>query len=46
MENGFNVFDGPLHTNDNRVIGGEGSALSDEEITGGIDWYYHTVIEL
>jgi basic membrane protein A len=45
MEQGFNVFDGPLQTNDNRIIGREGATLSDAEITGGIDWYYHTVIQ-
>jgi basic membrane protein A len=45
IEQGFNVFDGPLRTNDNRIIGREGATLSDAEITGGINWYYHTVIE-
>jgi basic membrane protein A len=41
-----NVFDGELRTNDGRIIGQAGETLGDSEITGGIDWYYHTVIEL
>jgi basic membrane protein A len=41
----FNVFDGELRTNDGRIIGTKGETLSDSEIQGGIDWYYHTVIE-
>jgi basic membrane protein A len=45
LERGFNVFDGPLLTNEGWIAGGEGTSLSDEEITGGINWYYHTVIE-
>jgi basic membrane protein A len=42
----FNVFDGELRTSDGRIIGAKGAALPDGEILGGIDWYYHTVIEL
>ncbi|MDR1908727.1 MAG: BMP family ABC transporter substrate-binding protein [Spirochaetaceae bacterium] len=46
METGaFNVFDGELATNDGRIIGSAGATLSDEAITGGMDWYYHTVAE-
>lgn len=43
FEDGFNVFDGELRTNDGRVVGKPGATLTDGEITGGIDWYYHTV---
>jgi basic membrane protein A len=46
IEDGFNVFDGELETNDGQRIGRGGSTLSDSEIIGGIDWYYHNVIEL
>jgi basic membrane protein A len=42
----FNVFDGELRTRDGRIIGAAGATLSDGEITGGINWYYHTVDEL
>jgi basic membrane protein A len=45
VEEGFNVFDGVLETNDGRTLGKEGTTLSDREITGGIHWYYRTVIE-
>jgi basic membrane protein A len=41
----FNVFDGEMKTNDNRIIGEKGSTLADSEIIGNINWYYHTVIE-
>jgi basic membrane protein A len=44
-EEGFNVFDGEMRTNDGKIIGVKGSTLSDAEIIGGIDWYYHTIIE-
>jgi basic membrane protein A len=42
-EGAFNVFDGLMETNDGRTIGG--TTLPDDVITGGIDWYYHTVRE-
>jgi basic membrane protein A len=46
MESGaFNVFDGVMETNDGRIIGGAGTTLPDDVITGGIDWYYRTVRE-
>jgi basic membrane protein A len=46
MEEGaFNVFDGPMETNDGRTIGGAGTTLPDSVISGGIDWYYRTVRE-
>lgn len=44
-ENGFNVFDGMLKTNDGRVMGTPGGTLSDEQIGKEMHWYYHTVIE-
>ena len=46
LNEGFNVFDGLIETNDGRRIGAEGGTLSDEEITGGIDWYYRNVVTL
>lgn len=44
MEDGFNVFDGVLETNDGKVVGAEGGTLDDATITGGINWYYKNVI--
>jgi basic membrane protein A len=44
--NGFNVFDGVMETNDGRFIGVEGATLSDSEILTGINWYYRNVIVL
>ena len=46
LDDGFNVFDGVLETNDGRTVGESGKTLSDEVILGGINWYYSTVIEL
>ena len=40
------VFSGAMETNDGRVIGSEGTTLSDNETQFGINWYYRTVIEL
>jgi basic membrane protein A len=46
MERGaFNVFDGPLETNDGRIVGAEGATLPDSVISAGIDWYYRNVRE-
>ena len=45
IREGFNVFDGLLKTNDGRTIGQAGKTLSDAVILGGINWYYHNVIE-
>jgi basic membrane protein A len=42
---GFNVFDGVMETNDGQTIGGAGTTLQDEVITGGMDWYYRNVRE-
>jgi len=43
IENGFNIFDNVMETNDERKIGTEGGTLSDGEITGGINWYYRNI---
>ncbi|MCL2268328.1 MAG: BMP family ABC transporter substrate-binding protein [Chitinispirillia bacterium] len=43
LEEGFNVFEGEIKTNDGRIVGTPGGKLSDGEITGGIDWYYRNV---
>ena len=42
----FNVFSGVMETNDGRIIGSEGSNLTDREIQFGIDWHYRTISEL
>lgn len=41
----FNVFDGVLLTNEGEEIGTAGTTLADERITGGMHWYYHTVVD-
>jgi basic membrane protein A len=46
IDDGFNVFDGVLKTNDGQTVGTEGATLTDSEILGGINWYYRNVIEL
>ena len=47
LESGaFNVFSGILKTNEGRDLGKTGESLPDSEIRSGINWYYHTVIEL
>ena len=43
LNNGFNVFDGVLETNDGSTVGEEGSTLDDATIKGGINWYYKNV---
>ena len=40
----FDVFSGVMETNDGRRIGKAGENLSDDEIRGGINWYYRNVI--
>ena len=40
------VFEGPLRTNTGRIIGAPGSTLSDGEITGSVNWYYRTVVDV
>lgn len=44
LNDGFNVFDGVIETNDGPTIGTAGSTLSDADITGGINWYYKNVV--
>lgn len=43
LNEGFNVFDGVLETNDGSTVGEEGSTLDDATIKGGINWYYKNV---
>lgn len=43
LENGFNVFDGVIETNDGKTVGVAGKTLDDAAITGGINWYFKTV---
>ncbi len=44
IEEGFNVFDGVLETNDGKTVGEEGKTLDDATITGGINWYYKNIV--
>lgn len=46
LNDGFNVFDDVMETNDGRKIGVAGGTLSDSEIIGGINWYYRNIVEL
>ena len=43
LNEGFNVFDGVLETNEGTTVGEEGSTLDDATIKGGINWYYKNV---
>lgn len=43
LNEGFNVFDGVIETNDGSTVGAEGSTLDDATIKGGINWYYKNV---
>ncbi|MCL2063594.1 MAG: BMP family ABC transporter substrate-binding protein [Candidatus Cloacimonetes bacterium] len=43
IDNGFNVFEGLLETNDGQIIGTHGESLPDEVITSGINWYYRNI---
>ena len=43
LNDGFNVFDGIIETNDGSTVGAEGSTLDDATITGGINWYFKNV---
>jgi basic membrane protein A len=45
INEGFNVFDGLLVSNDGKTIGEAGSTLADSEITGGMNWYYRNIVE-
>ena len=42
----FSIFDGAMETNDGRTVGQPGGTLSDDEITGGINWYYRNIVVL
>ena len=44
VEEGFNVFDGVLETNDGKTVGEEGKTLDDATITGGINRYYKNIV--
>lgn len=44
IEEGFNVFDGVIETNDGSTVGAEGSTLSDADITGSMNWYFKNVV--
>lgn len=41
-----NVFDGVMRTNSGRTVGAPGGTLPDGEITGSINWYYRTVVDV
>ncbi len=43
-EEGFNVFDDVIETNDGSTVGEEGSTLSDSDITGNMNWYFKNVV--
>jgi len=46
IEDGRNgIFDGVMATNDGVFVGAEGTTLSDDVIRGGINWYYHNIVE-
>jgi len=40
------IFSGAMETNNRRRIGETGSKLSDAEIAGNINWYYHNIAVL
>ena len=42
----FSVFVGPMRANNGNIHGATGERLSDEEIIGGMNWYYHTVSDI
>ena len=44
IDEGFNVFDGVIETNDGSTVGEEGSTLSDSDITGSMNWYFKNVV--
>lgn len=44
IDEGFNVFDGVIETNDGNIVGEEGSTLSDADITGSMNWYFKNVV--
>lgn len=46
LSGSFKIFDGVIETNQGTTVGEEGKTLKDEEITGGINWYYKNVVVL
>jgi basic membrane protein A len=44
IQEGYNVFDGVLETNDGGTVGEAGKTLSDDIILSGINWYYRNVV--
>ena len=44
LDDGFNVFDGVLKTNDGQTVGEEGKTLDDATITGKLNWYFENVV--
>lgn len=44
IDEGFNVFDGVIETNDGSTVGEEGSTLTDSDITGSMNWYFKNVV--
>lgn len=44
LDGSFNIFDGVIETNDGSTVGEEGKTLDDATITGGINWYFKTVV--
>ena len=46
ISGGINVFGGEMETNDGRTVGKPGGILSESEIAGEINWYYHNITVL
>jgi basic membrane protein A len=44
LQEGFNIFDGVLETNDGRTVGEINKTLSNDSILSSIDWYYKNVV--
>ena len=40
----WDVFDGVIETNDGSTVGTEGEHMSDEDITGNMNWYFKNVV--
>ncbi|MDR2522857.1 MAG: BMP family ABC transporter substrate-binding protein [Synergistaceae bacterium] len=46
IENGeFDVFEGPMETNDGQIVGYKGGRFSYGELSSAINWYYRNVTE-
>ena len=46
LNEGFNIFDGVLETNEGTTVGTPNTTLTDDQILNSINWYYRNVIEL